>query len=82
MEHSDKTHFDFMRLAITNQNSIRKPQIVFASPKSLAIATPGKDASRIAVFKNLGNVCLCEEGYVPIVTLGSFSDGFSDGFDI
>ena len=71
-----------MRLAITNQNSIHKPQIVFAPIKSLAIATPGKDASRIAVFKNLGNVCLCEEGHVPIVTLGSFSDGFSDGFDI
>ena len=81
MENSNGNHYDFMKLAITNQNSVRQPQIVFLQQKNLAIKDPDREASRISIFKNFENVCMCEEQSVPIVTLGSFSNGFSDGFD-
>lgn len=82
MEYSENNHFDFMKLAITNQSSIRKPQVVFSPQNNLAIKAPSKDVSKTSFFKDLSNICMCEEQKVPIITLGSFSNGFNEGFDI
>ena len=82
MDNSNGHHYDFMKLAITSQKVLRAPQVVFSKSEISSIKNPDGKASRIAIFKGLQNVCLCEEQSIPVITLGSFSDGFSDGFDI